>query len=99
MIEILNQYKETNFGKNVFKLFLSSYYIRQLPQFYSKLLIIWANFLQDRRCKSNTVGQILTEPLFDNTFLPTVKSGGQQLPFFKTGAERKSQKFKTSHTV
>ena len=38
MIEILNQYKEANFGKNVFKLFLSSYHIRQLPQFYSKLL-------------------------------------------------------------
>ena len=44
MIEILNQYKEANFGKNVFKLFLSSYYIRQLPQFYSKLLITWVIF-------------------------------------------------------
>ena len=81
MIEILNQYKDANFGKNVFKLFLSSYYIRQLPQFYSKLLITWANFLQDRRCKPNTIGQILTEPLFDNTFLPTLKDGGKQLTF------------------
>ena len=81
MIEILNQYKEANFGKNVFKLFLSSYYIRQLPQFYSKLLITWANFLQDRRCKPNIIGQILTEPLFDNTFLPTLKDGGKQLTF------------------
>ena len=39
MIRILNQYKEANFGKNVFKLFPSPYYIRQLPQFYSKILI------------------------------------------------------------
>ena len=69
MIEILNQYKEANFGKNVFKRFLSSYCIRQLPQFYSKLLITWANFLQNRRCKPNTIGQILTEPLFDNTYI------------------------------
>ena len=81
MIEILNQYKEANFGKNVFKLFLGSNYIRQLPQFYSKLLITWANFLQDRRCKPNSIGKILTEPLFDNTFLPTLKDGGKQLIF------------------
>ena len=45
MIEIFNQYKEANFGKNVLKLFLSSYYIRQLPQFYSKLLITWVDIL------------------------------------------------------
>ena len=81
MIEILNQYKQANFGKNVFKLFLSPYYIRQLPQFYSKLLITWANFIQDRRCKPTSTGQILTEPLFDNRFLPMVKSGGKQLTF------------------
>ena len=81
MIEILKQYKQANFGKNVFKLFLNPYYIRQLPQFYSKLLITWANFLQDRRCKPTSTGQILTEPLFNNRFLPTVKSGGKQLTF------------------
>ena len=81
MIEILIQYKEANFGKNVFNLFLYQYYIRQLPQFYSKLLITWANFLQDRQCKPTTIGQILTEPLFDNGFLPTVKSEGKQLTF------------------
>ena len=60
---------------------MSPYYIRQLPQFYSKLLITWANFLQDRCCKPDTIGQILTEPLFDNTFLPTVKAGRKQLTF------------------
>ena len=37
--------------------------------------------MQDRRCKPNTTGQILTEPLFDNTFLPTLKDGGKQLTF------------------
>ena len=47
MIEILNQYKQANLGKSVFKLFLNSYYIRQLPNFYCKLLITWANFIQD----------------------------------------------------
>ena len=81
MIEILNQYKQANFGKSVFKLFLNPYYVRQLLQFYSKLLITWANFIQDRRCKPTSTGQILTELLFDNRFLPTVKSGGKQLTF------------------
>ena len=81
MIEILNQYKQANFGKNILKLFLNPYYIRQLPQFFSKLLITWVNFLQDRRCKPTNIRQILTEPLFDNRFLPTLKSGGKQLTF------------------
>ena len=77
----MDQYKKANFGKNVSEFFLSPYYIRQLPQFYSKLLITWANVLQDRHCKPNTIGQILTKPLFDNTCLPTVKAGGKQLTF------------------
>ena len=34
MIEILNQYKQANFGKSVFELFLNPYYIRQLPNCY-----------------------------------------------------------------
>ena len=37
--------------------------------------------MQDRRCKPNIIGQILTEPLFDNTFLPMLKDGGKQLTF------------------
>ena len=80
MIEILNQYKEANFGKNVFKLFLSSYYIRQLPQFYSKLLITWANFSQNRRCKPNTIGQILTEPCHPRNSHPKGDGGSGRRP-------------------
>ena len=45
------------------------------------MLITWANFLQDRRCKPSNIGQILTESLFDNTFLPTLKDRGKQLTF------------------
>ena len=81
MIDSLNQYKQANFGKSVFKLFLNPYYIRQLPNFYCKLLITWENFIQDRRCKPTSTGQILTEPLFDSKFLSRVKSGGKQLTF------------------
>ena len=38
-------------------------------------------FYTRQRCKPTSTGQILTEPLFDNRFLPTVKSRGKQLTF------------------
>ena len=51
MIEILNQYKQANLGKSVFKIFLNLHAARQLPTYYSKLLTAWANFVQDKRCR------------------------------------------------
>ena len=47
MIEILNQYKQANLSKSVFKIFLNLHAIRQVPTHYSKLLTAWANFAQD----------------------------------------------------
>ena len=37
IIEILNQYKQANLGKSVFKTFLNLHAARQLPTCYSKL--------------------------------------------------------------
>ena len=82
MIEILNQYKQANLGKIVFKTFLNTYYIRQLPTYYNKLLTAWANFLQDKRYKPSNIKQILTEPLFDNRFVVTGNLGDQHVIFF-----------------
>ena len=90
MIEILNQYKQANLGKSVFKTFLSTYYIRQLPTYYSKLLTAWANFLQDKRCRPSSIDQILTGPLFDNRFVATGNLGDKRLVFFP-GAGAKTE--------
>ena len=69
MTEILNQYKQANFGKSVFKTYLNSRAAAQLPTYYCKLLTAWDNFAQERRCKPSNIIQILTEPLFDNPFI------------------------------
>ena len=50
--------------------------------YYSKLLITWANLLQDRRCRPSNMEQILTELLFDNRFLTTGNLGGKRVTFF-----------------
>ena len=71
IIEILNQYKQANFGKSIFKTYLNVRAARQLPTYYYKLLTAWDNFTQDRRCKPSNIGQILIEPLFDNQFITT----------------------------
>ena len=81
MIEILNQYKQANLGKSVFKTFLNPHFARQLPTYYSKLLTAWSNFLQDKRCRPSNIDQILTEPLFDNRFLTTGNLGRKRLIF------------------
>ena len=82
MIEILNQYKQANFGKNVFKTFISLPAARQLPTYYSKMLTVWDNLIQDKRCRPTNINRILTEPLFNNTFLTTGSQFDKKLIFF-----------------
>ena len=82
MIEILNQCKQANLGKSVLKTFLNPHFIRQLPNYYNKLLTAWANFLQDKRSRPSNIGQILTEPLFYYRFLTTGNLGEKHLIFF-----------------
>ena len=67
MIETLNQYKQANLGKSVFKTFLNLHAASQLPTYYSKLLIAWDNFLQDKRCRPTNINQVLLQ----NHFLTT----------------------------
>ena len=55
MIEILNQYKQANLGKTVFKIFLSFRGAAQLLTYYYKMLTAWGNFAQDRRCKPSNI--------------------------------------------
>ena len=91
MIDILNQYKQANLGKSVLKIFLNLHAARQLPIYYSKLLTAWDNFLQNKRCKPTNINQILTEPLFDNSFLTTGSLVEKRLIFSQTGKNRINQ--------
>ena len=53
MIDILNQYKQANLGKNVFKTFINLHAARQLPTYYSKLLTVWDNFFTKQKMQTN----------------------------------------------
>ena len=91
MTEILNQYKQANFGKSVFKTFLNLRAAAQLPTYYYKLLTVWDNFAQDRRCKPSNIGKILTEPLFDNQFITTGSDiGDKRLIFYPNWCKNKT---------
>ena len=85
MIDTLNQYKQANLGKSVFKTFMNLHAARQLPTYYSKLLIAWDNFLQDKRCRPTKINQVLTERLFGNRFLTTGSLGEKRLIFSHAG--------------
>ena len=82
MTKNLNQYKQANFGKSVFKTFLNLRAAAQLPTYFYKLLTVWDDFAQDRRCKPSNTGQILTEPHFDNQFITTGSDTGEKRLIF-----------------
>ena len=98
MIEILNQYKQANLGKNVFKIFLSFRAAAQLPTYYYKMSTAWGNFAQDRRCKPSNIQQILTEPLFDNQFITIGHNiGEKQLIFYPNWWKSNVMQIETLH--
>ena len=90
MTEILNQYKQANFGKSIFKTYLNSRAAAQLPTYYHKLLTTWDKFAQERSCQPSNIRQILTEPLFDNPFI-TIGSniGEKRLIFYPNWCKNK----------